>query len=85
MIKEKGPNFYGKEWHYIDRQWHHMIGVTDMDANRVKIYVDGIEQPDEVVLPKWFGGIIDDVAIHHRALPADEVARMYEEMRGLGG
>jgi len=73
-----------------DEKWHHIAGSYDLD--RLLLYVDGVldgegdhnGNPDFVEDPLMFGsgeiwpflGIIDDIGIFNRALPADDIVNI---------
>ena len=72
-----------------DNEWHHLAGVRDQDAKKVRFYVDGalIDEVDDATeninsgqsvwigehLNRYFRGYIDEVKIWSRALSANEL------------
>jgi len=72
-----------------DNQWHHLAGVRDQEAKKLRFYVDGalIDEVDDATkdinsgqsvwvgehLNRFYKGAIDDVKIWDRALSADEL------------
>ncbi|MDP8231476.1 MAG: LamG domain-containing protein, partial [Candidatus Zophobacter franzmannii] len=79
-----------------DDNWHHLAGVRDQGAKKVRYYIDGelIDEVDDATeeinsgqsiwvgehLQRYFKGAIDDVKIWNKPISAAEVD---QSMRGL--
>ena len=72
-----------------DGEWHHLVGVRDQNAKKVRFYVDGglINELDDTTedinsgqsvwigehLERYYMGLIDEVKVWNRALSAAEI------------
>jgi len=78
-----------------DSTWHHLAGIRDQQAKKLRLYVDGdlVDELDDATedinsgqsiwigdhLNRYYEGLIDDARIYDRALTQDEVQQI---MRG---
>jgi len=78
-----------------DSTWHHLAGIRDQQAKKLRLYVDGelvAEENDDTEninsgqsiwigdhLNRYYEGLIDDVRLYDEALTAEEIAQI---MRG---
>lgn len=82
-----------------DNKWHHLAGVRDQKAKKIRFYVDGvlIDEKDDATedinsgqsiwigehLNRFYKGLIDDVKIWNRPLNADELDKSRSGLKAV--